>query len=713
MAKMVDDPRWSVAIWLKRACSATLGKARCVIAELGSAGRAAMATVDDTVEMMKFMAQQITRLIEAQTAAADKAAQNANNNRTPYWDQIEKFKNLKTFSGDSREWDEFATKFRSQIAAGDGQVAVILDAVETEMKEAEVEEADWSMVADERFGEEKLKEVTEKLHNVLLSLTTGEANAVVRRCRRNGLWAWKRLCTTLNPRTLASGIKAISQALSPGKISSGAKADTAIDTWEHHLAKLGTEYGEEISAKMKVAVLYSMLPKDLQEKVLDKCAVNWDGVSKEEAVNIYIKVRDEVKNIAKSRRDMITPKPMEVDHVQANWGWWEDEGKEELAGDDARERDEHENEINFVGNFAGKGYKGKGKGKCWTCGEAGHRAAECPKGKGKGGGWHNKGGYKGDGKNGKGEGKTGKGSWTTTTPRACFGCGSMTHLVKDCPNNRVTQQVQEVRGEPEEPEVLFIAHTTVQDRLIGDSGKPGKKENAEEQWQQVGRKTGRTRETEKHEKTEVCARPPGLSSGCRGDCLREKTFKGFRVLQEDEPDEEEPMIVNICTVEADGGKADQRKVKNSGAKRVENKIQWASLGVGDIVVDSAAGESCWPKDLGGAFETKPSKKNIILKTANGGETGHYGEKEITFKRGNDDEIVGLKFQVTDAKKPLLAARRLVERGNAVSFGPEPDQNYVLNAETGRKIGMEKRGGAFAIKAHFVKDVGAGFARQAR
>ena len=40
------------------------------------------------------------------------------------------------------------------------------------------------------------------------------------------------------------------------------------------MAKLSAEYGEVISAKMKVAVLYAMLPKDLQERVHDKCAVN-------------------------------------------------------------------------------------------------------------------------------------------------------------------------------------------------------------------------------------------------------------------------------------------------------------------------------------------------------------------------------------------------------------------------------------------------------
>ena len=43
---------------------------------------------------------------------------------------------------------------------------------------------------------------------------------------------------------------------------------------------------------------------------------------------------------------------------------------------------------------------------------------------------------------------------------------------------------------------------------------------------------------------------------------------------------------------------------------------------------------------------------------------HFGEKDTTFK--SDSDILGLKFQVTDVRQPLLAARRLVEKGNIVA-----------------------------------------------
>ena len=117
------------------------------------------------------------------------------------------------------------------------------------------------------------------------------------------------MSTSLNPRTLASSVTAISNVLNPWKITNAAKADFAIDAWEDNLAKLAREYGEVVSAKMRVAVLYSILPKDLQGLVLDKCVVSWEGAREEDAKLIFTKIRDEVKNVAKSRRDMASPKP--------------------------------------------------------------------------------------------------------------------------------------------------------------------------------------------------------------------------------------------------------------------------------------------------------------------------------------------------------------------------------------------------------------------
>ena len=69
--------------------------------------------------------------------------------------------------------------------------------------------------------------------------------------------------------------------------------------------------------------------------------------------------------------------------------------------------------------------------------------------------------------------------------------------------------------------------------------------------------------------------------------------------------------------------------------------------------------------------------------------------------------IGLKFQVTDVRKPLLAVRRLVEKRNKVVLAGDDEESYVTSKATKVKIPVKKKGGAFVIEAHFVKRVFAG------
>ena len=242
------------------------------------------------------------------------------------WDNISIYRNVKPFCGNPNNWEEFSEKLKSQMAAGDMLAASVLDVVETQVSETNLEEDGYCVYVaeDDTCSEDQISKISTKLHNLLLNLTTGEANAVVRRCRgRHGLLAWKRLCTTLNPRTLASGVKAISNVMNPPRITDPKKAALAIEIWDDRIGKLDSEYGETLSSKMKMAVLFAMLPKDLQEKVLDKCAVGWDKAKEQETALIFNRVKEEVKNVAKSRRDMIISKPLDVDAIKRDH--WTDE----------------------------------------------------------------------------------------------------------------------------------------------------------------------------------------------------------------------------------------------------------------------------------------------------------------------------------------------------------------------------------------------------
>ena len=206
--------------------------------------------------------------------------------------------------------------------------------------------------------------------------------------------------------------------------------------------------------------------------------------------------------------------------------------------------------------------------------------------------------------NKKGDGKGSKGGWTAPTVRACFGYGSTAHLIQNCPL-RTTQKVQEVKEEMVEQEILFIGHTAIaEDR---------------ESWQHVPSRR-------KTFKGLQCSMPAGLDK---------VMTKSFRVLceDEDEDDDDQEEMSYVRAVDS--------QVCAAGTTCTTDKKSWESHGVGDIVVDPAADESCCPQRQGDAFSTKPSKRKSFLKTANGGEMGHNGEKEVTFQSGtHDDDVVG-------------------------------------------------------------------------
>ena len=51
----------------------------------------------------------------------------------------------------------------------------------------------------------------------------------------------------------------------------------------------------------------------------------------------------------------------------------------------------------------------------------------------------------------------------------------------------------------------------------------------------------------------------------------------------------------------------------------------------------------------------------------------------------------LGFQVAEVKKPLIAVRRIVEKGNVVQFGPQDADNFILNQDSGDKMMLRPNG----------------------
>ena len=108
----------------------------------------------------------------------------------------------------------------------------------------------------------------------------------------------------------------------------------------------------------------------------------------------------------------------------------------------------------------------------------------------------------------------------------------------------------------------------------------------------------------------------------------------------------------------------------------------------EVTVDSGAEESVWPAKL---LQEIPTVRKKFL-VANGQEMGHYGRKKIKFG-GETGSVKTMSFEVTDVTKPLVAVRRIMEKGNEVHFGKEC---YIRNVHTGERIPMRRKGGSYVI-----------------
>ena len=67
-------------------------------------------------------------------------------------------------------------------------------------------------------------------------------------------------------------------------------------------------------------------------------------------------------------------------------------------------------------------------------------------------------------------------------------------------------------------------------------------------------------------------------------------------------------------------------------------------------------------------------------------------------KADPGKLMNLTFQASDAKKPLLAVRRVVENGNHVHFGPNPEDCYINKPQSGKKLPLMSDGrGSWVMK----------------
>ena len=141
-------------------------------------------------------------------------------------------------------------------------------------------------LAFNRF-DESFPQIDEKDLEVALTSSLEMFNLC--RCQGLGWLAWKRLTSSLDPKTLAFGHQGDFGGACPWKDPAGDQGMATLSR-EVRRGTLGDNEGSGLERHDA---------KDLQEKVPDESGVNWDETPVMEVGALFINIKGQTKNIAK------------------------------------------------------------------------------------------------------------------------------------------------------------------------------------------------------------------------------------------------------------------------------------------------------------------------------------------------------------------------------------------------------------------------------
>ena len=139
----------------------------------------------------------------------------------------------------------------------------------------------------------------------------------------NGFLAWRKMCQRYSPKTPAKALMAMVDVMSPKRVSDVLHLTKAIDDWELKASTLEREFEEKLSERMKIALVLSMAPLDIQDLMYQHV----------DNVKDYAAVRDKIKGIAQNRVSRSLPTPMDTSVVDRCGEWAEDGAADEDLND--------------------------------------------------------------------------------------------------------------------------------------------------------------------------------------------------------------------------------------------------------------------------------------------------------------------------------------------------------------------------------------------
>jgi hypothetical protein len=183
----------------------------------------------------------------------------------------------------------------------------------TDLKSKDFEGEDGIKEYYDLHNEEMYTKYSGELYARLMEVTKDDAQKMVRNGgmkykRRCGFRALRDLAERYNPKSYMKHLKMLLGVIKPAEAKSVKDVQAVVDEWEARLLRLEQEYGSEIAEDIKVAILISMVPEALQEKIFE--------IEKGMEKIKYGAARDVVITTALRKAEQRKPNDMDVGAVE-------------------------------------------------------------------------------------------------------------------------------------------------------------------------------------------------------------------------------------------------------------------------------------------------------------------------------------------------------------------------------------------------------------
>ena len=171
------------------------------------------------------------------------------------------FRRVEKFSGDTGSWQEWTFLLSTTAGSVDKALSKAFDEIKKKADHSkpltgQTFNRDNNPMEWDSWFPETGDKYSQDLFSVLVMLTSGEANAVVRNVTQKtggmkcGFAAFYSLCLRFSPRTPVRALQCFAQVVNPPKIKNIRDLPNMIEKWENSASVLLQEHKEELSKKM-------------------------------------------------------------------------------------------------------------------------------------------------------------------------------------------------------------------------------------------------------------------------------------------------------------------------------------------------------------------------------------------------------------------------------------------------------------------------------